>query len=145
MHGDFLQKNPTNRIVVAAALMSPTGKVLLQRCPSGHPHAGLWEFPGGKVEKDETLETALIRELWEELGITIAARDLEPLVFSSDRDQRTSERSPYVILLYTCRFWDGEPRPLEGQEIAWFDRSTMDSLAMPPLDIPLAHKLNETR
>ena len=125
--------------------MSPTGKVLLQRCPSGHPHAGLWEFPGGKVEEDETLETALIRELREELGVSIAARDLEPLGFSSDPDQRIGERSPYVILLYTCRFWDGEPQPLEGQEIAWFDRATLDGLAMPPLDIPLAHKLKETR
>ena len=145
MGGLFLQKNPTTRIVVAAALIATDRKVLLQRCPPGHAHAGLWEFPGGKLEAGEMLETALIRELNEELAIDVDARDLQPLGFSSDPEERNELRSPYVILLYTCRHWRGQPRPMEGQELRWFDVSTMGNLAMPPLDLPLANKLKETR
>lgn len=143
--GVSLENNPTNRIVVAAALITNDRQVLLQRCPAGHAYEGLWEFPGGKLEQGEAPETGLIRELREELAVDVQAGDLVPLGFSSDPDQRIGKRSPYVILLYTCRKWRGEPQAMEGQAICWFDGDALANLAMPPLDIPLAKKLLQTR
>ncbi|MCB2048781.1 MAG: (deoxy)nucleoside triphosphate pyrophosphohydrolase [Novosphingobium sp.] len=128
-------------LVVAAALIAPDGVVLLQRRPSDAVHGGLWEFPGGKVSDRETPEFALVRELQEELGITIGQGDLEPLGFASGWTEGESDSRPLVILLYTCARWAGEPRCLDGASIDWFDPAVIGSLDMPPLDYPLARQL----
>lgn len=130
-----MKKNPTSILVVAAALIAPDGAVLMQRRRLGGEHGGLWEFPGGKVEAGESLEESLCRELEEELGIRVAGESLEPLTFAASSDQ------PHVILLYTCRAWQGEPDCLDGEEIGWFSPETLPELAMPPLDVPLAQAL----
>ena len=85
------------------------------------------------------------RQLREELALDVEPEALEPAGFASDPEQQVLTRSPYVILLYTCRKWAGEPEALEGQELGWFDLAELESLPMPPLDLPLAHKLAETR
>ncbi|MBW8784925.1 MAG: (deoxy)nucleoside triphosphate pyrophosphohydrolase [Novosphingobium sp.] len=140
-----MQKNPTVIPVVAVALLAGDGRVLMQRRPQGGAHGGLWEFPGGKLEPGETLESALIREIGEELGIVLDGATLAPLAFASDPVQPPAPRETYVILLYTCRQWSGAPRCLEGTErgaeIAWFAPAELDGLAMPPLDRPLAAAL----
>lgn len=134
----FLENNPTLTIVSAVALISPNDEILVQQCSPGHPHAGLWEFPGGKVEKGETPEGALVRELAEELSIEVAPQDCIAGAFASDPEQRIARRSPYVILLYTCRRWRGDIVPREGQAVRWIARDALETLAMPPLDVPLA-------
>lgn len=118
--------------VVALALIDGDGRVLMQRRPVDKAHGGLWEFPGGKVEPAETLAAALIREITEELAITLSPAALTPLSFATHPDQ------PHVVLLYTCRAWQGEPVSQEGAEVAWFDPAALADLAMPPLDVPLA-------
>ncbi len=142
MPDDFVENNPTLRIVVAAALVSDLGEILVQQCRPGHAHSGLWEFPGGKVERGETPEGALVRELHEELSVMVDPADCTACAFSSDPEQRMDRRSPYVILLYTCRKWRGTIAPREGQKILWVGREMLQSLAMPPLDIPLAERLH---
>lgn len=127
--------------VVAVALIGKDGRVLMQRRRLGGDHGGLWEFPGGKVEPGESPESALLREIEEELGILLASSDLEPLTFSSDPVLPPEPRAPHVILLYMCRRWQGEPRCHEGEEIAWFAPPELSTLAMPPLDYPLARAL----
>ncbi len=128
----MLKKNPTMIPVVAVALVAQSGQVLMQQRRLGGAHGGLWEFPGGKVEPDETPADALIREIAEELGIALDSAALTPLTFATDPGQ------PHVILLYTCRCWSGEPQCLEGEAIGWFAPDALLQLAMPPLDIPLA-------
>lgn len=118
--------------VVAVALIDVSGRVLMQRRRLDQAHGGLWEFPGGKVEAQETPATALIREISEELGVALAPDALNPLTFATDPQQ------PHVILLYTCRSWSGEPKCHVGEEIAWLAPESLAGLAMPPLDIPLA-------
>jgi 8-oxo-dGTP diphosphatase len=130
-----MKKIPTVVLVVAVALLNDAGQVLMQRRRRGAEHGGLWEFPGGKVEVDETLGESLCREICEELGIALNPAALEPLTFATSPDQ------PHVILLYTCRYWTGEPACLEGEEIAWFAPEAVLSLDMPPLDVPLAQAL----
>lgn len=118
--------------VVAAALINETGQILLQQRPENRSMAGLWEFPGGKVETGESPEHALVRELEEELGIAISPSDLAPLTFASEE---LGDRH-LLLLLYTCHRWQGEPRPLESPEIRWVGIDDMPELPMPPADAP---------
>lgn len=130
-----MKKIPTTVWVVAAALVDGQGRVLMQRRKLGREHGGLWEFPGGKVERDETPGQSLCREIAEELGLVIDAADLVPVTFAARPDL------PHVILLYRCGAWRGEPRCLDGEEIAWFPVREVLGLDMPPLDVPLARAL----
>ena len=128
-------KNPTMRQVAAAALIDPAGRALLQVRAAGRQHAGLWEFPGGKVEPGETLEIALVRELAEELAIAVDPADLQLLASAADA------AAGIVIVLYTCRCWRGEPVCLDAETLGWFAPADFARLAMPPLDRPLAAAL----
>jgi 8-oxo-dGTP diphosphatase len=130
-----LEKLPTVIPVVAVALVRQDGHVLMQQRPFGKAHGGLWEFPGGKVDAGESLDSALIREIDEELGIGLDAETLTPLTFAAIAGE------PFVILLYTCRQWRGEPRCLEGEAIGWFAPAELEGLEMPPLDVPLVKTL----
>jgi 8-oxo-dGTP diphosphatase len=123
-------------LVVAAALMDADGRVLVAQRPSGKHHAGLWEFPGGKVEQDEDPRGALIRELREELGIVVEASALEPVAFSESAGTRR-----LVLLLYRCRCWKGEPRALDHAAIRWIAPDALAGLPMPPADVPLSAAL----
>lgn len=127
--------------VVAVALLREDGRVLMQRRRYQSFHGGLWEFPGGKVEADESPESALLREIDEELGIALDPAAISPLTFASDPVLPPAPRAPHVILLYTCTHWSGEPECREGEEIAWFDPQVVPELEMPPLDYPLARML----
>ena len=120
-------------LVSAAALIDRDGRVLLARRPEGRPMAGLWEFPGGKVEPGETPEAALIRELSEELGLETWESCLAPLTFAS----HAYEDFHLLMPLYACRKWEGAPRPLEGQELAWIRPDRLADHPMPPADKPL--------
>lgn len=121
--------------VVAAALIAPDGRILMHQRKFGAALGGLWEFPGGKVESGESADSALVRELAEELGIVVAAGDLVYL------DRASEAGNPYVILLYTCRHWVGEPQCLAGEALAWVLPEDLLALEMPPLDVPLAQTL----
>ena len=120
-------------LVVAAALVDADGRVLLQQRPPGKPMAGLWEFPGGKVEPDEIPETALIRELEEELGIMTHSSCLAPAAFASES---LGERH-LLLLLYVCRKWQGLPEARHASALRWVRPSQMYALEMPPADLPL--------
>lgn len=109
----------------------------MQQRPEGRVHGGLWEFPGGKVEAGEDPESALVREIDEELGITVAAQDLRPAGFASSASGAGGAGEPLVILLYSCSVWMGEPRPLDAASVEWVDLALIGDLAMPPLDYPL--------
>jgi 8-oxo-dGTP diphosphatase len=126
-------------LVAAAALLDARGRVLLARRPPGKPLAGLWEFPGGKVEpSDASPESALARELQEELGITVAPGDLFPLAFASHAYGDSSAADFHLLMpLWGLRRWAGAPAALEGQELAWVSASELDGFAMPPADAPL--------
>ena len=120
-------------IVVAAALVGADRKVLLQQRAPGRSMAGLWEFPGGKVEQGETPEAALGRELHEELGIDVAEHRLVPACFAS----APNAGAHMILLLYICREWSGEPRPLDASGLKWLEVGEMDPEEMPPADRPL--------
>jgi 8-oxo-dGTP diphosphatase len=119
--------------VVAAALVDTDGRVLLQQRPPGKTLAGLWEFPGGKVEAGETPEAALIRELEEELGIAVPHACLAPAAFAS---AGLGDRH-LLLLLYVARKWVGVPRALEATALKWVRPADMHALPMPPADRPL--------
>jgi 8-oxo-dGTP diphosphatase len=123
--------------VVAAALVAESGRILLQQRAPGRSMAGLWEFPGGKVEEGETPEAALVRELEEELGIALDEASLVPACFAS---AFVGERH-MTLLLYFCRNWQGEPQPLDASALLWATISEMRELAMPPADAPLVDLL----
>lgn len=120
-------------IVVAAALINGDGRVLLQKRAPGRSMAGLWEFPGGKVEAGETTEAALARELREELGVEVAEHALQPTCFAS----APVGARHMILLLYICREWRGEPKPLDAERLAWVRLADMRALPMPPADAPL--------
>ncbi|KNG93331.1 (deoxy)nucleoside triphosphate pyrophosphohydrolase [Pseudaestuariivita atlantica] len=120
-------------LVSAVALIDRDGRVLVAQRPEGKSMAGLWEFPGGKVEEGETPEAALIRELHEELGIDTWASCLAPLTFAS----HGYESFHLLMPLFACRKWEGVPRPKEGQVLKWVAPRDLKSLPMPPADIPL--------
>jgi 8-oxo-dGTP diphosphatase len=126
-------------LVAACALVDPDGRVLLARRPPEKPMAGLWEFPGGKVEKGEKPEAALIRELREELGIEVSERCLAPFTFAS----HTYDAFHLLMPLYICRKWQGEVEAKEGQELIWVRPSRMGDYAMPPADEPLRAMLRD--
>ncbi|HEY4162873.1 MAG TPA: (deoxy)nucleoside triphosphate pyrophosphohydrolase [Dongiaceae bacterium] len=119
--------------VVAVVLVDPDGRVLLAQRPEGKSMAGLWEFPGGKIQAGESPEGALIRELAEELGIDVAESCLAPLTFASHR----YENFHLLMPLFVCRRWNGIPTPQEGQKLAWVRPSRLGDYAMPPADRPL--------
>lgn len=125
--------------VVAVALVDVDGRVLLAQRPPGKELAGLWEFPGGKVDEGETPEAALVRELKEELDIDTAASCLAPFTFAS----HSYEKFHLFMPLYVCRVWNGEIRPLEGQTLAWVTPNRMGDYPMPPADIPLVAMLRD--
>ena len=119
--------------VVAAALVDLEGRVLLQQRPEGKSMAGLWEFPGGKVEPGETPEAALIRELGEELAIAVPHACLAPAAFAS---ASLGDRH-LLLLLYITRKWSGVPRAIEATALRWVRPADMHALPMPPADRPL--------
>ena len=127
-----VQKNPT-MTVVAVALLDGAGRILLQQRARGRSMAGLWEFPGGKVEEGETAEAALVREIEEELGVQLDPTDLQPACFASD--EVGGRRM--ILLLYLCRRWRGEPAALDAAALRWASLGEMQALPMPPADEPL--------
>ncbi len=131
----IVKKIPTSLPVVAAAITDGEGRLLLHRRPVGKAHAGLWEFPGGKVETNETPRCALVREIAEELGLTLQERDLSPAGIA--QCEARGEDTDIVILLYTTSRWTGEPQALEGNEWGWFTAIQARALDKPPLDIQL--------
>lgn len=131
--------NPTYLLVVAIALRGDDGRWLMQRRPAGKHHAGLWEFPGGKVEPAETPSQALVREVREELGIELDPAALRPAAFVDG--SRAQQGIPIVILLYTAVHWGGTVQPLDGGELGWFKDEMLLALPMPPLDVVLAGQL----
>mgnify|MGYP002015936537 FL=1 len=120
-------------LVSAVALIDRDGRVLLAQRPEGKPMAGLWEFPGGKIEPGETPEAALIRELDEELGINTAASCLAPLSFAS----HSYDSFHLVMLLFACRKWTGSPRAVEGGALQWVQPNQLRNHPMPAADLPL--------
>ena len=120
-------------LVVAVALVDVDGRVLVSERPAGKQLAGLWEFPGGKVEPGERPEQTLIRELAEELGIRVEEPCLAPLTFAS----HAYPDFHLLMPLYVCRRWTGTPRPMEGQALKWVRPKALRDLAMPPADAPL--------
>jgi 8-oxo-dGTP diphosphatase len=126
-------------LVAACALIDPDGRVLLAERPAGKSMAGLWEFPGGKIEPGERPEATLIRELEEELGIAVQEACLAPLTFASHR----YDDFHLLMPLYVCRRWDGTVTPQEGQRLQWVRPNRLREFPMPPADEPLiSHLLN---
>ena len=120
-------------LVAACALIDIDGRVLLAQRPAGKPMAGLWEFPGGKVEDGERPEDTLIRELNEELGITVREACLAPLAFASHGYAEFHLLMP----LYVCRRWEGTVVAREGQALKWMRPNRLRDYPMPPADVPL--------
>ncbi|WP_339113949.1 8-oxo-dGTP diphosphatase MutT [Thioclava sp. GXIMD2076] len=126
-------------LVSAVALIDADGRVLLAQRPEGKSMAGLWEFPGGKVEPGETPEACLIRELKEELGIDTWASCLAPLTFAS----HSYDDFHLLMPLFACRKWEGIPSPREGQTLEWAQAKDLTTYPMPPADIPLIPMLRD--
>ncbi len=139
---DFTSPPPTGRplvLVVAVALIDTDGRVLLAQRPPGKDMAGLWEFPGGKLQAGETPEAALIRELHEELGIETGQSCLAPLTFAS----HAYDRFHLLMPLYTCRVWRGIVTAREHQALAWVLPDRLTDYPMPPADRPLVALLRD--
>lgn len=125
--------------VAACALLDADGRILIARRPEGKPMAGYWEFPGGKIEANETPEQAVVRELREELGVEPCERCLHPFAFVS----HPYDTFHIVMPLFLCRTWDGFARPLEGQEIAWVRKDRLGDYRFSPADRSLAAELRD--
>lgn len=126
-------------LVAACALVDPDGRVLIAQRPTGKSMAGLWEFPGGKVEAGESPEATVIRELHEELSITIKEPCLAPFTFAS----HAYPEFHLLMPLYICRRWEGIVTPREGQDVKWVRPRDLNSYPMPPADIPLIPMLRD--
>jgi len=126
-------------LVSAVALLDADNRVLLAQRPEGKSMAGLWEFPGGKVDPGETPEAALIRELNEELGIDTVESCLAPIGFAS----HGYDDFHLLMPLFVCRKWQGEPEPREGQTLAWVRPNALRDYLMPPADVPLVAQLQD--
>jgi 8-oxo-dGTP diphosphatase len=126
-------------LVAACALIDGDGRVLLSKRPEGKAHAGLWEFPGGKLAEGETPEAAIVRELKEELAIDVAPSCLAAVGFASE----PSGDVHLLMPLFACRKWTGLVRATEGQELAWVRPRDFRSFPMPPADRPLAAQLRD--
>jgi 8-oxo-dGTP diphosphatase len=124
-------------LVAACALIDADGRVLIAQRPEGKSMAGLWEFPGGKVDPGERPEDALIRELKEELGIVVKEACLAPLTFAS----HSYEDFHLLMPLYVCRRWEGMVAPRENQKLAWVRPNRLKEYPMPPADVPLISHL----
>src|SRR5690349_12715112 len=126
-------------LVAAVALVDPDGRVLIAKRPEGKALAGLWEFPGGKVEPHERPEAALTRELKEELAIDVEESCLAPLTFAS----HAYEEFHLLMPLYICRRWEGQVVAREGQQLAWVRANKLRDYPMPPADLPLIPHLQD--
>ncbi len=126
-------------LVAAVALVDPDGRILMAQRPLGKRMAGLWEFPGGKVDEGETPEAALVRELREELGVDITESCLAPFTFAS----HAYDDFHLLMPLYLCRVWEGTPTAREGQALKWVRPLAMASLPMPPADVPLVAMIRD--
>ena len=126
-------------LVVAVALVDIDGRVLIAQRPEGKSMAGLWEFPGGKVEEGEQPEAALIRELEEELGIDVSENCLAPFTFAS----HSYDDFHLLMPLYVCRVWEGTATPKEGQVLKWVRPLQLKEYPMPPADVPLVAMLRD--
>jgi 8-oxo-dGTP diphosphatase len=126
-------------LVSAVALIDADDRVLLAQRPEGKSMAGLWEFPGGKVQDGETPEAALIRELDEELGIDTYESCLAPIGFAS----HGYDDFHLLMPLFVCRVWERTPQPREGQTLAWVRPNAMRDYPMPPADVPLVAQLQD--
>jgi 8-oxo-dGTP diphosphatase len=126
-------------LVSAVALVDVDDRVLIAQRPEGKSMAGLWEFPGGKVEPGETPEMALVRELREELDLDVAESCLAPIAFAS----HSYEKFHLLMPLYACRVWKGTPTPKEGQKLAWSRAARLVDYPMPEADSPLIAMLRD--
>jgi len=126
-------------LVAAVALVDPDGRILIAQRPAGKSMAGLWEFPGGKVDPGETPEQALVRELHEELGIETATSCLAPIAFAS----HGYETFHLLMPVFACRKWNGVPQPREGQALKWVAPIDLAQYPMPPADLPLVGLLRD--
>jgi 8-oxo-dGTP diphosphatase len=144
-----MEKNPTLLFVVAAALINQADEILIQLRPAGKALAGLWEFPGGKVERGEPPKAALVRELYEELGINVDPADLLPLTFANETMPSggalggAGADPDLLLLLFVCRNWTGDPRPIECPDMQWVSIDRMRQLPMPPADKPFIEHLEK--
>jgi 8-oxo-dGTP diphosphatase len=132
-------ENVPTLLVVAAAIRNADGRWLLQQTAAGKRHAGLWEFPGGKVEPGESPRAALARELLEELALDLDPASCERAGFAEEEPE--TGRPRIVLLLYTCTAWRGEPRGCEGQNWGWFTTKEAARLPLPPMDRTLLENL----
>ena len=128
-------------LVSAVAMVDSDGRVLLNQRPAGKHLAGMWEFPGGKVEAGETPEAALIREIREELGVKLCDHCFAPVTFVS----HAYDDFHLLMMLYIARRWEGTITPMEGQNLCWRRPGDMHTLPMPPADLPLVAALIDQR